>query len=39
LIRDGMPCIVIRDGPDDPGPRCVGFEGFKATYAATEYLS
>jgi DNA-binding LacI/PurR family transcriptional regulator len=38
LSRRGMPCVVIWDKLDDPELSYVGFDNFKATYAATQYL-
>ncbi len=38
LVRDGMPCIVIWDKPDEPDLSYVGFDNRKATYAITDYL-
>ena len=38
LSRREMPCVVIWDKLDDPELSYVGFDNFKATYEATQYL-
>lgn len=38
LSRRGMPCVVIWDKLDDSELSYVGFDNFKATYAATQHL-
>lgn len=38
LSRRGMPCVVIWDKLDDSELSYVGFDNFKATYVATQYL-
>ncbi len=38
LSRRGMPCVVIWDKLDDSELSYVGFDNFKATYEATQYL-
>ena len=38
LSRRGMPCVVIWDKLDDSELSYVGFDNYKATYEATQYL-
>jgi DNA-binding LacI/PurR family transcriptional regulator len=38
LIRDGLPCIVIWDKPEESDLSYVGFDNLKATYSVTNYL-